>query len=627
MCGSLNLKGAYLELDSDLQRRQLGPAELLLKLAADMKLFHSPDGKAYADIFVSGHRETWRVGSKGFEHHLRKRFFDETSRAPNADALRTAVETLETRAQFEATEREVYVRIASFERDIYVDLGDPDWRAIKIAPEGWVVINDPPVRFLRPAGMKPLPQPERRGSIEALRPFLNLRSEQDFVLVVAWLLAAIRHPGPYPVLALAGEHGSAKSTCSLIFRELIDPNSTGPRSLPRDDRETFIAAGKGHLLAFDNLSLLPGWFSDCLCRLATGGGHAVRRLYTDEEEILFKAQRPIILNGIEDLVTRPDLADRTIFITLEPITNDRRLSEQDLWSKFEAERPVILGALLDIAAYGLRTLPEVAPEALGRMADFELWAMACEGAQWARGTFQRAYYHNREETMQNAIEADSVALAVCALMDMRTPQTVRTQISEMSRQRIEWEGTATALLRELNTISNESIGRDRSWPQTANALSNRLRRAARILRERGVEIIYRKQGRDRTRIIRIFLSSDNQGLPSYEPRLDEARCEEAEITIEKNETEGVIDEPRSAPVLTSTEASSASSTSSAHMMVPLKPTKNVVPKPTIPKVASCVIPKPNRNVVLKPPGNVVLKPPGNVIPKHLNVVPKPQRAR
>jgi len=109
-------------------------------------------------------------------------------------------------------------------------------------------------------------------------PFLNLKSDNDFVLVVAWLVAPLRNSGPYPVLALSGEQGSAKSTLTAILRELLDPNTAPLRALPREDRDLFIAATNGHVLAFDNVSGLPAWLSDTLCRLATGGGFAVRQL-------------------------------------------------------------------------------------------------------------------------------------------------------------------------------------------------------------------------------------------------------------------------------------------------------------------------------------------------------------
>ena len=108
---------------------------------------------------------------------------------------------------------------------IYLDLCDEAWRAVEIDSAGWRVIDTPPVRFRRTAGMLPLPKPVTGGSIEDLRPYLNVRSNTDFVLIVAWALAALRDRGPYPVLALFGEHGTAKSTLAKILRALIDPNS------------------------------------------------------------------------------------------------------------------------------------------------------------------------------------------------------------------------------------------------------------------------------------------------------------------------------------------------------------------------------------------------------------------
>src|SRR5207249_4074783 len=140
--------------------------------------------------------------------------------------------------------------------------------------------------------------------------------------------------GAVCLIVLSGERGSAKSTFSAILRALLDPNTAPLRALPREDRDLFIAANNGHLLAFDNVSGLPGWISDTLCRLATGGGFAVRQLYSDQDEILFDAERLVILNGIEDFVTRPDLADRAVFLTLEPIPEQQRQLEGELWRTF-----------------------------------------------------------------------------------------------------------------------------------------------------------------------------------------------------------------------------------------------------------------------------------------------------
>ena len=213
-------------------------------------------------------------------------------------------------------------------------------------------------------------------------------------------------------MAIAGEQGSAKTILSKLLRSLIDPSVAPVRALPRDERELFIAASHSHVLAFDNLSGLPPWLSDTLCRLTSGGAFSTRRLFTDQDEILFAAARPIILNGIEDIVTRPDLADRAILLMLAPIAERKRRPETALWREFEHARPRILGALLDAAAHGLRMLPQVRLKRLPRMADFALWATACESAFRPAGTLETAYYNNRRDAIENIVDADPVAAHV-----------------------------------------------------------------------------------------------------------------------------------------------------------------------------------------------------------------------
>jgi hypothetical protein len=318
-------------------------------------LFHTPTGMAFADLTINGERRTWAIRSNTFRAWLRRCHFETTGTALDAAALRSTLDLLEARALFDAPERAVFVRIAEQGGRIYLDLADEHWRAVEIGPGGWRVIGSPPVRFRRTAGMLPIPAPAPGGSIEALGSFLNLRSRNDFVLTVAWLLAALRFGGPYPLLAISGEQGSAKTVLSKMLRSLLDPNVAPVRALAREERELMIAANNGHLLAFDNLSRVPFWLSDAFCRLASGGSFAVRQLYTDDEEVLFQAARPILLNGIEDVISRPDLADRAIFLTLPPIGEAQRRPEAELWREFEMARPRILGALLDAAAHGLRS--------------------------------------------------------------------------------------------------------------------------------------------------------------------------------------------------------------------------------------------------------------------------------
>jgi hypothetical protein len=372
----------------------LSQADVLLRLAQSAELFHAKDSTGFADVVINGHRETWQIRSKGFRRWLARSFFEATGGAPSSEALQSALNVIEANAHFDAPERVVHIRVGGLDGGLYLDLGDEHWRAIEIDASGWRVVDDPPVRFRRAAGMQALPTPASGGSVETLRAFLNVKTDAVFVLAVSWLLAAFRDRGPYPVLALSGEQGSAKSTFSAILRALIDPNTAPLRALSREDRELFIAANNGHVLAFDNVSGLRDWISDTLCRLATGGGFAVRQLFTDQDEVLFDACRPVILNGIEDTVARPDLADRAVFLTLEPISEERRRPEAELWAAFAIERPYILGALLDAVVEGLKCLPATRLPTLPRMADFALWATACERALWPIGTFWSAYSGN-----------------------------------------------------------------------------------------------------------------------------------------------------------------------------------------------------------------------------------------
>jgi hypothetical protein len=519
-------------------------ANLILRLAGEFELFHTMDKTAYADVCVEGHRETYRIDSKPFEQLLRHRFYKQTAEPPTAEAVRKAREQLEAKAQYDGPTREVYVRVSGFDGALYVDLGDDDWSAIEIRPDGWRVMQNPPVRFRRFPGMQALPVPEEGRSIEILRPYLNVGQHHDFVLIVAWLLAALRSDGPYPVLVLSGQQGSAKSTTARLLRELVDPSSLPVRTLPREEQDLFVAAKHSHLLAFDNLSSLPVWVSDAFCRLATGGGHGTRRLYTDDEEALFVAQRPVILNGIEQTVTRADLADRSIFIALDSIPPERRLAERELRARFEGDRAAIFGALLTMLARGLRALPSVQLGTLPRMADFAAWATACEETEWPRGTFEVALRRNREETIEAVLDADLVAGALLELVT-RAMQTMRTQIA--LGDSAAWRGTASELLKELTAVAVEKRFKDADWPKTANALSNRLNRSMPFLRERGIHISRSKEGHEHRRIIRIMVSQAQSPPASSASSVRDADTDKSTFNTSSVIEEGVSVEAEELP--------------------------------------------------------------------------------
>ena len=492
--------------------------DVLLELAKDAVFFRAPDGTGYADIMMNEHRETWPIRSKGFKRWLTRQYYEKSKGAPGSEALQAALNALEAKAHFDGEEREVYIRIAHYEGKIYLDLCNAKWQVIEISTEGWAIIDAPPVRFRRSAGMLPLPIPDHSGLIDNLRAFLNVKTDDDFVLVVAWLLVALLGGSSYFLLILNGEQGTAKTTFARFLRLLVDPNSAALRSLPRDERDLFIAATNGYVLAFDNVSYLADWLSDGLCRIATGGAFATRQLFSDNDETLLDAKRPVILNGISgNMASRGDLADRAITLSLEVIPDDRRLLEAELMANFERERPRILGALLNAVTHGLKELPNTKLDNLPRMADCALWAAACETALWQAGTFMKAYTGNRNDMVETVIEADLVASSIRSFM-----KGIK-----------EWKGTATELLAALNFTVDESTQKKPGWPSTAKVLSDRLKRVAPALRKMGIDITNTREGNDRTRTINI--SSSAASAPhSKAGHRNDISCDQADEAALKN---------------------------------------------------------------------------------------------
>jgi hypothetical protein len=438
------------------------------------ELFHNREGIAFADIFVRGHRETYPISSKEFRHRLALDLLERTRKAPAAAELKRRIELLQAKAlQPETPLHEVYVRTASVGDRVYIDLADSSWSVIEIAPDSWRVLQSPPVRFIRAPGMLPLPMPQPGGSLETLRTLLNVRDDDEFVLAVCWLLTALRGNGQHPVLVLSGGEGTAKSTLMELLRALIDPNCTPLGGLPRTERELVALVSQRYLQPFDNISALSIQMSNALCRLSTGGG------------------RPIILNGIQDLVTRPDLADRCLSINCESIPDERRRSEVELWGEFEKAHAQIFGVLLDALSHGLRMLPDTKPDRLPRMADFALWATACEGAFWPQGTFAAAYDAHRVEAVEKLIGADPVTSA----------------IRRLAAKRQVWTGTASELDQYLRALTGD-LEFSKSWPPNPARLATRVRELAPSLDKVGVAVTFTRSGHDRTRVITIAAKSE-----------------------------------------------------------------------------------------------------------------------
>jgi hypothetical protein len=472
-------------------------SEILLRLASTATLFHDDSGTAFASIVIKGHHETYRIRGSGFRRWLTHRFYREQNRPPSAQSLQDSLGIIEANAQFDGRAERVYVRVAERDGRIYLDLGDDDWRAAEIDATGWRIVEDPPVLFRRPAGLLHLPEPVRGGAVAKLKDFVNIDGD-DFLLLVAFLAAALRVTGPYPILILNGEQGSSKSTLARIVRKLIDPHVVLLRCEPREPRDLVIGAVNGWVLALDNISVLPGWLSDALCRLSTGGGHATRTLYTNDEETFLDAQRPVILTGITDFVNRGDLIDRCVFLHLPAIPDDKRQTEAKFHAAFDAEYPQLLGALLDVVAAGLRELPSVQITSIPRMADFALFGEAVSrGMGHDADKFLEVYRDNRKFANESALEDNPVAGAIRELMARQDP----------------WSGTASELLAALREIVSEKVGARDQWPKTARALSGVLRRLAPSLRMVGICVTF-PQRKNKARTITVEKGGNQPSLPS-----------------------------------------------------------------------------------------------------------------
>jgi hypothetical protein len=351
------------------------------------------------------------------------------------------------------------------------------------------VVDAAPTKLLRSPSMRTLPAPKAGCLIEELRRFVNVKSDDDFLLVVAWLVAALRSQGPFPILVASGEAGSGKSVFSRMLRSLVDPSAAPIRAVPRDDRDLVVSASNSWVLAFDNLSSVPAWLADALCRLATGSGFATRMLHTDRDEMIFEAARPVIINGITHLTDRADLADRSVTIHLAAIPDTERRPEDELLADFEAARPYILGALLDAVSRALANIATVRLDRAPRMADFAKWITAAEpGLGCEPGAFLAAYAGNRRDVVEAAFEADAVAVAIWKMITTDRPEG--------------FQGTATELLTAINNIVPEMTRKSRYWPENAAQLGNRIARATPLLKARGCTIERRHSG---ARIITIIL--------------------------------------------------------------------------------------------------------------------------
>jgi hypothetical protein len=464
----------------DTEKKKDNQLDLLIRLAtpgteSDVEeFFLSAAGVGYVSIRHDGHFENYALESGDFAGWLSRQYYLATKKGANASAIKDAIATLNASARVNGKRRRVRLRVGQKEGRHYLDLGDDKWRAICLTGDGFEVVERPDgIRFRRDETMMQLPEPKRPtrehpGKLSAL---LNIE-EKDAPLIQAFVLRAMgdygQKSGGYPILILTGEQGTAKTTAARLIASLVDPRAGQIQLRPRSQKDLMVAAHGSHVLVFDNLSGFPAETSDNLCGLATGTGFRVRKLYSDLQEVTVDACRPMILTGIGDVATRPDLLDRSMVVQMQPITEDKRRTDEEIEDAFAAERPYILWNLLTAYQRGLVRFETTRPKNLPRMASFARWAAACLG-----DSFLDAYSTNqREEANDAALSASPIYGPLVALL-ADAPYYIYDEPAEL-------------LSKLTKQMMGEKLPRD--WPNNPSGLSKTISRIAPNLRRAGFSV-------------------------------------------------------------------------------------------------------------------------------------------
>ena len=481
-----------------------GKTELTIDLVTKVaQVFCDDAGKAFASFAVSRidpvtaealppHRETWALESKQFRGKISRMFLQEYGVVAGETAIKEAIEVLTVDAE-DLPAIPVFLRYAPIPDDetggVYIDLANDNWEVVEVTKDGWRVIQsvDCKVKFRRVQHSRPLPTPEREGSIDALWPHVNIQGSDNQLLVLGWLLESMRIETPYPVLELIAGQGAAKSTTQERIRDLIDPNAVPLRIEPRSNQDLSVSAIGNHVISLNNLSQLTKSTQDFMCSVSTGGGDATRRLHTTEDEAAWDTKRPIVMNGINQLVTRPDLADRTICMELHQIKS--YVDEATLTAAWEQDYPKILGAMYDLLAGALRDLPTVKLDKLPRMGDFaKLGAAMCKALRNDQ-IFVDIFNDNRDRVVARGVESSPVALAL---------------VSFIRSERL-FEGTTSELMLNISVDAYQPRYFDKqAWPKSPRGLGEILRRLAPSLKVYGIDV-QQRAGRSRKTIYTIQL--------------------------------------------------------------------------------------------------------------------------
>jgi hypothetical protein len=467
------------------QRKRLSPIDILNALFTqqDVELFHSDLLTAYVGIPTSaGGIINAPVGSARSNHFVQEVYFRATGKGLKVRDRDDFNGHLQALAAFEGQRHPVYVRIGGSTSDVYHDLGRDDGAVVKVTADGYTITREPAVKLIRMSGMKALPLPEGDASPHSgLMKFkkLLLLDDQQWPLVLAFIIGVLRPSGPYAFLAIEGEQGSGKSLRCELCKAVIDPGIPMRSSLPKSVQDLMIIANHSHVIIFDNLSGITAEMSDALASLSTKAGFRTRQLYTDAEVHAIEVTRPFMLNGIGEFMRRPDLMDRAIPLRLEAMSEIDRRTEEEIRRDFEQLLPELLHDLYMAVAHGLRTIERIPPPTSIRMADAAHWLVAAEeGAGLPAGTILAALERAQGTTQADLAMHDSLFAAL-----------------EEVLMKKDFEGRPAKL---LELIREERGGHlfDRYFPSTPAQLSTRLRRMRSALAKAGIIVEFPERTHD-----------------------------------------------------------------------------------------------------------------------------------
>ncbi len=479
----------------DGETNSLTQALVTLALESEMTLFNDGDSSAYATLPHLGKGIAVQVSSSSFSLWLRHFAHIKLERAVSSGPLRDGAATLEAVALFDQPTFPVHVRIAGNSEGIVVDLGGKDGLKVRIRGDGWRLEPVSDFMFVRGSGFQPLPQPQDGGSLSTLQTFFGL-DDQNYRLLLAFLINALKPDGPYFILLVEGEQGSGKSFFCEAIKRILDPNAATRLRLPEKPQDLMIQAKEYRLLNFDNASGMGADMSDALCSLATGGGIAVRKLYTDGELYVMTHSRPFVINGIGGYASRPDLMERGIPIRLEPMPEGSRKTEAELMAEFELALPGILGCLYTALAHALNVFDTTEPPRHLRMADAARWIKAASGAiEEDQNALINAIASAQREFVVDRINEDPLVMKLRALARLKT-----------------FEGYIGELFAELMDEIGFSLAR--SLPKSPAHLSNQLKRMRPAMQQAGVLVEFLEKDR-KGRRVRVSVDAGESHEPPF----------------------------------------------------------------------------------------------------------------